>query len=347
MANQNRWKGVIFLIVVLGCTLWAPNGLAANPDRPLVLASSTYVGWIPWFLAAEDGTLTKHANARNLNISFVSGDYLETIHQFVEGKVDAVTATNIDAMAFLIGNAVAADVILISSFSHGNDAILLRLDAIDDITVGPIGLVEYSVSHYLLDRYLQRNRIPYDQVTRKNLKETELVQAFGDPNSELIGVVTWNPLVCKIESWLNVSHIFDSRSIDGEIADMLVVRRETLKAHPEFGQALLATWFEMAIQLRGPKRFETVAKLARLSNCSPQSYESQLATTLLIKTPQVAQGYLLDPLTKSTLITVQHFVERHAFVAKPPPMPWFSFPGEKPALLHVNDRPLTTFMKRQ
>jgi hypothetical protein len=44
---------------------------------------------------------------------------------------------------------------------------------------------------------------------------------------------------------------------------------------------------------------------------------------------------------------VQRFVERHNFAAKSPATPWFSFPGEEPALLHVNNQPLTTYMNQK
>ena len=347
MVMGHTWRFNAFLIVVLSCFLLMAEGNAAKrSDRSLRLATSIYTGWMPWFLAGEDGTLKRHASKYGLDIQVVSDDYLETIHMFIDGKADAVTLTNVDAKAFLVGEKVASDVVLISSFSHGNDAVLLRPDAAGDPTRGPLGLVEFSVSHYLLDRYLERENIAQDQVERRNISDSELSVTFESRDSELMGVVTWNPIVSQIEHRLNVVRVFDSRWIEGEIADMLVVRREVLKRYPEFAQALLKTWFEMMKRMRGPEKFQTFAALGALTGTSGEAYEKELTTTLLIRTPEVGLGYLRDPFLVQTMGHVRAFVDRHMFIKEPPPEPWVSYPGKKPALLHFNERPLLKYMRK-
>ena len=319
--------------------------------RPLVpprlsLAASIYVGWMPWFLAAQDGTLAQHAKEHGLDIQFVQGDYLETVNQLANGKVDAVTVTNMDAMAFLAGEGVASDVILISSYSHGNDAILLRPQAADDVTRGPIGLVEFSVSHYLLDRYLERENIPHDAVQRRHVSDASMAVVFEDPMSELLGVVTWNPILRKIENRLKVRRIFDSRMIEGEIADMLVIRRAVLQKHPEFAQALLATWFDMMERMRGSQRFADLERMAQLAQADLEGYEQELTTTLFMKTPEIALGYLRDPHLRDTMGCVRAFIARHNFVSEMPSEPWVSYAGDPSALLHFNDRSLLRYLGR-
>ena len=343
---MRRVDVLLITVLSIGLSLSGCDSTGKS-DRPsLSLASSVYVGWMPWFLAAEDGTLSRRAEEHGLDIRFVRGGYLETIHRFADGDIDAVTLTNIDALAFLVSRNVASDAILISSYSHGNDAILLRPQAAGDVTRGPVGLAKFSVSHYLLERYLEGRDIPFDRVQLQDLSDSDIVAVFEDPDSKLFGVVTWNPFVQKIERRLKVRRTFDSRMIEGEIADMLVVRRSVLKRHPGFARALLATWFDMMEKVRGPRRPEILEALGRLAGADERDYEQQLATTLLMKTPEVALGYLRDPFLKDVMAHVQAFVDRYPFVKQPPPKPWTSYPGGAPALLHFNDRPLKDYVGR-
>ena len=346
LSNTPRYGAVLLLIVCFGVLLSGCDVTQEPPKTPFTLASSVYVGWMPWFLAAEDGTLAKRAEEYGLKIRFVTGDYVETIYQFAKGQADAVLLTNMDAAVFLTSKSVATDIVLIGSYSHGNDAILLRPQAAGDITRGPIGLVEHSVSHYLLDRYLQREGIPYAKVDVRNVSDSKMAVAFEAPTSDLMGVVTWNPMLQKIESRLKVVRLFDSRMIDGEVADILAVRRSTLERYPAFAQALLATWFDIMERMRGDRRMETLAALGRLSETDRAGYEKQLVTTLLMKTPEIALGYLRDPHLKTTMRYVQDFVDRHQVLSDIPTQPWVSYPGEEAALLRFNDRPLTKYIER-
>ena len=99
-------------------------------------------------------------------------------------------------------------------------------------------------------------------------------------------------------------------------------------------------------KMRGDRRMETLAALGRLSETDREGYEKQLVTTLLMKTPEIALGYLRDPHLKTTMRYVQDFVDRHQILTDIPPQPWVSYPGEEAALLHFNDRPLSKYTER-
>ena len=335
---------LVSILISIGPGGPASHAAEVSHTSELTLASCMYVGWMPWHLAAEDGTLQRYAGEQGHTIRFVSGDYLETISQFASGEIDAVTITNIDALAFLSAKGIPADAILISSYSQGNDAILLRSEAGGDITRGPLGLAQFSVSHYLLDRYLDRQRIESDQVELRNIGDTEIAAAFADPSSDLMGIATWQPMVRRVERRLNVDRVFDSRMIEGEIADMLIVRRTVAREHPDFAQALLAAWFDVMARMRGPGRYDVLADLGRLSGTDGAEYEQQLTTTMLIKTPEVGLGYLLDPNIKTVMVEVRAFVDRNLFATTPQPAPWVSYGADPPGLLHFDERPLQSFM---
>ncbi|MDP6778683.1 MAG: hypothetical protein QGI83_18155, partial [Candidatus Latescibacteria bacterium] len=133
--------------------------------------------------------------------------------------------------------------------------------------------------------------------------------------------------------------------IEGEIADMLVIRRSVAKGHPDFAQVLLATWFDVTARMRGQGRYDVLGELGRLSGTDGRDYEQQLATTTLIKTLEVGLGYLLDPNIKTVMVEVRAFVDRNLFVRTTPiPEPWVSYGADPRALLHFDERPLQSFM---
>ena len=337
--HTSRWISILIILVVLLTSCNSP----AEPK--LRLAASIYVGWMPWFLAAENGTLQHNAQAHNIEIEFVRGDYIETINQFAAGGVDAVVLTNIDALALLVGSGLQTDVILIGSYSHGNDAILLRPDTpIDQIDLR-LGLVKFSVSHYLLDRYQQIDPAASEGIEYVNVSDSEIAAAFAAPGSDLDGVVTWNPIVLQIEDSMDGNKIFDSSSLEREIADMLVVNRKSLVEHPEFGQALLATWFDVMQEMVGPPSDKTLSDLGQLSGTDQNGYEQQLETTLLMDGPEKAVQAIQDSNLRRTMDEfVFGFIERNSLIVDPPPLPWASYIDEQKAEIHFNDGPLIQYL---
>ena len=329
---------VVGLILLLGIALLAiPWGQRDDSDRPkLAMGASIYVGWMPWFLAAEDGTLDRHAKERGIDIRFVQGEYIETINQFVAGNLDAVVLTNVDALPFLAGSGVNSDVILIGSYSNGNDAIVARDEKGLPATPN-LALVEFSVSHYLMDRYAEKHQLGEKAITPVNVSDSEIAAAFASTQSRIDGVVTWNPIVQQLTDNFRGSIVYDSSSIGREIADMLVVRRETLEHHPEFAQALLATWFEVTGRIAESDE-ETIERLGELSGADGEAYKKQLETTLLITEPDQAVEELNREEMRETMKKVKAFAQRHGLMRNAAPEPWISYPGDPDtAVVNFND----------
>lgn len=321
----------------------APSGTEKRPK--LRLAASIYVGWMPWFLAEEDGTLARKANESGVEVEFVRGDYIETINQFAAGGVDAVVLTNIDALSLLVKSNVQTDIVLIGSYSHGNDAILMRPSEEGSIEGKTLGLVEFSVSHYLLDRYLEEKKIPRDKVKWVNIADSEIAGSFAAPGSNLAGVVTWNPIALQIEEKLGGKRIYDSGSIEQEIADMLVVRRAVAEKHPEFVTALLQTWFEVVGRLKSDKRNSTLEKLGGLSGTDSQGYQKQLETTVLLDTIEAAVEAIQDNRMETTMNQVLDFAERHGLLSDKELKDCVSFGSAQRAVIHFDSQHLQKFTK--
>ncbi len=325
-----------------GCDL----RLGSGSRRAFRLAASSYVGWMPWMFAAEKGLLKAAGEAYGVDVSLVQGSYVESIDQFMAGHVDAVVMTNVDALAVLPGSGVEADVILIGSYSQGNDSLLLRAGAGQDLSGAQIGLVENSVSHYLLHRYLQTLKLTDAAVTVVNVSDADIARVFSAPGSPLRAVVTWNPIAGDIAQRANARSLFDSAQVPKEIADMLVVRREVLDQHPAFAQALLKTWFDAMGQLHADgTRAGTLDALARLSKTSVESYRDQLNTTLLVHQAAAAARELQDLALMATMQRVEGFVRGRNVIAKPPAAPWSSAGNSRRQVLHFNPSVLADLAK--
>lgn len=334
-----------FIAVLMTITLvfFAPKDEMASLPK-FKFAASIYVGWMPWFLAAEDGTLATTAESYGINIDFVRGDYIETINQFAAGGIDGVVLTNVDAQALLVSSGIKTDVILIGSFSNGNDAILLPQSIQDTNLSGKrLGLVEYSVSHYLLDRYLETQNIPLDSVHKLNVSDSEIAAAFATVGSNLDGVVTWNPIVLQIENQLKGKRLADSSIIEREIADMLVVRRSVMESNPKFAQALLATWFKMTEKMNGANKVDVYKALGQLSGGTAKQYEEQLKTTYLVDSPHKALAQMQDDKMKATMANVKRFVDRYHLVDGQANSEWVGFNSNSQALIRFNEQPLLSY----
>lgn len=345
--NFNKSKKLIFLLMcfLFFTLLLSCNSSPKSNKTDFKIAGSIYVGWMPWFLAAEDGTLKDNATKNGINVEFIRGDYIETISQFAAGGVDAVLLTNVDAYSLLHDSGIKSDVILIGSYSNGNDALVSKEKKdLFSFTKTKIGLVENSVSHYLLDRILEKRNLPYRSVNVINISDSEIGAAFASDSNKLNGVVTWNPIVLQLENSFNGYRIADSKEISYEIADMLVVNRKTLEDHPEFATTLFDTWFSIMKRLNNSRRDQTLTKLSALSGGTKEDYIAQLKTTALMVTPKEALKSLKSKSIENTMTHVRKFAIRHKLVKIEENQKIVSFEDEQKKEIHFTTSPLKKYI---
>jgi NitT/TauT family transport system substrate-binding protein len=308
------------------------------------IASSIYVGWMPWMYAAEKGYLAKAASARGMDIRLIRADYAQSIEQFVRGDVDAITITNIDALSALAASGVAADVVLVGSFSNGNDAILVNAQAPSNLTGAKMALVENSVSQYLLSRYLESEKIDPKTVQIFPTSDAQIAKKLASAGEGLTGVVTWEPIVGLMSAKLNTRRLSDSAKFPKEIADLLVIRRSVMQAHPEFAQALLHTWFQVMQDLQGPAKAQTIEAIAKLSGDTAATYQSQLDTTILLSEPTAALAALTDSTLLSNMVRVEKFIRERQLIAKVPADTLLVSAEEGNAIMRFHAAPLQAFV---
>lgn len=326
----------------------ATDGNGSVPMKELSLAVAPMIAWMPWYRANEEGIFQQYAAKYDIQMKFVPDTYQETIEQFLSKDVHAVAISNIDAIARLINkDELETDIILITNKSRGNDAVLLPASVstnVHNFRGKTFALIEYSTSHYLLDRYLIRHQIPFTDVIIQNTATVAIPEAFK--SKQVYGVVTNNPNLYELTNEGTAKIIFNSRQVPREIFDFILIHRETMQDYSNFAQVLLASWFSIMEKLQGSKKGTTLDALASLKNLSRQQYEEQLATSSLSDTPTKALAAIRDRRIRKSMRHIRNFIKRHQlsqeenFSFKD----WVSYPGRTPAIMHFNAQPLEKFI---
>lgn len=313
-------------------TASAPASAAAKTDYKI--GWTIYAGWMPWAYAQQSGIVKKWADKYGVKIELVQiNDYVESLNQYSAGKLDGVTATNMDALTVPAAAGKDTTVLMIGDYSNGNDGVILKNGAsLADIKGRPVNLVEMSVSHYLLARALETAGLKMPDVKTVNTSDADIVAAYGAADTKAL--VTWNPQLSEVKKMPGAKEVFDSSKIPGEILDGLMVNTDELKANPNLGKALTGIWYEtMALTVaQTPEGKAAREAMAKLSGADLASFESQLKTTHLYADPKTALAATVSP----ALVAANDRVRKFSFSmglfgqgAKSVDAIGISFPGGK------------------
>ncbi len=147
-----------------------------------------------------------------------------------------------------------------------------------------------------------------------NTTDADLVAAFS--TDDVKAVVTWNPLLAEIEATPNVTKVFDSSQIPGEIIDLMVVNSATLQDNPAFGKALTGAWYEIMATMSADTAAGIAAReqMAKASGTDLASYEAQLAVTKMFYSAKDAVAFANSPKLPATMSKVAQFSFSHGLL---------------------------------
>jgi NitT/TauT family transport system substrate-binding protein len=293
----------------------APAAQAASPPPPppppaakphFDVAWSHYTGWEPWGYADNAGILKKWADKYNIEIKLtLVNDYVESINLYTAGKFQACVMTNMDALTIPAVGGIDSQAVIVGDYSNGNDGIVLKKGkSVADLKGRKINLVELSVSHYLLARALDQNKLAEKDVTLVNTSDADIASVFtSDPNG---AAVTWNPPLMQARAAPGAVLVFDSSKIPGEILDLMVVRTDQPDS---LKNALTGAWFETLalMQAQGAPTDAAMDYMAKASGAKIEEFKAQLGTTALFETPAKAAAFAASPEVASTMDKVRQF----------------------------------------
>lgn len=303
--------------MLCACLLGAPTTQAA--PKTFKLCWSIFAGWMPWGYAAEQGIVKKWADKYGIDIQVQQvPDYVGSIEQYTAGQFDACTMTNMDALTIPAAAGKDSTALIIGDFSNGADGVLLRGTGkrIQDLKGKTVLLVENSVSHYLLSRALEWALLEESDVTIQHVSDSEIADAFLAGQGD--AVITWNPILSEIRRKAEVSQVFTSNLIPGEILDLTVVDSQTLAQHPEFGRALTSAWFETQRLLGLPTAAgrEARAKMAVAAETSAEDFDAQLSTLRSFYSPRTALNFTRTGKLPDLMQRVARFADAHGLLGQ-------------------------------
>ncbi|WP_246329251.1 putative urea ABC transporter substrate-binding protein [Chthonobacter rhizosphaerae] len=287
--------------------------LIASPvqaqQKEFKVAFATYIGFEPLRWMHQSGVLKKWADKYGITIDvMIANDYVGGMTQFTAGEIDAFATTSLDALTMPAAGGTETSIFLITDFSDGNDQIISKTaKTMKDLAGGTVWVMQFTISHYVLQRALAMNGMPPNAVTTTNLSDADQAAAYV-ARPEIEHIVTYKPASGPMMAGVPSStEIFDSSSIPQEVMDLMIARTETLKASPEFAKALTGAWYETMEALKDPARApEVKAFMASALQTDIAGLEDQLSTTQFL-TPAEAYTSLTEKKLTETFTYIRDF----------------------------------------
>ncbi|SDU02282.1 NitT/TauT family transport system substrate-binding protein [Pseudomonas pohangensis] len=316
------YKNLLSSLIVAG--LSAALSLPAHAEQKdhFNVCWTIYAGWMPWQYGEASGIVDKWAKKYDISIDVTQiNDYVESINQYTVGQFDGCTMTNMDALTIPAAGGVDSTALIIGDFSNGNDGVVVKGDnkTLQDLKGMDVNLVELSVSHYLLARGLESVGLAEKDLRVVNTSDADMVAAFATPDVK--AVTTWNPLLAEIEATPNVSKVFDSSQIPGEIIDLMVVNSDTLRDNPKLGKALTGAWYEIMATMSADTPAGKAAReaMAKASGTDLAGYDAQLAATKMFYTAKDAVAFANSAKLPATMSKVAEFSFAHGLLGEGAP----------------------------
>lgn len=282
---------------------------AAAADKDYTIGWTVYAGWVPWPYAQQAGIVKKWADKYGVKINVVQiNDYVESLNQFTAGKLDGVTATNMDALTIPAAAGKDTTMLIVGDYSNGNDGLVLKEgDSLAALKGQTVNLVELSVSHYLLARAVEKAGLRMADVRTMNTSDADIVAAFASPDTK--AVAAWNPQLAEIKAQPGATEVFNSSEIPAEILDGLLIGSDLLAADPNLAKALTGIWYETVALMTSdtPEGAAAREAMGRISGTDRAGFEAQLKTTYLYAQPQAAAAFVKSPQLQQSMERVRQF----------------------------------------
>lgn len=232
------------------------------------------------------------------------------------GKLDAAGLT-LDEVLKLVHDGVPLSIVWAMDVSAGADALLVRpeITQLSDLVGKRIGVEQTALGAYMLDAALRAGGLKAWDVDVVPMPIDEHVDAFVQRKVD--AVVSFEPVIQQLRS-ADARIVFDSRSIPGEIVDVLAVRRDVLECCEDRVRRLLKGQIEAMRRLRETPQHAIVAMTPR-SGLTEDEFQAALDGLII---PDVeANAALLDGASASLGATVERLADimlERGLLVRPP-----------------------------
>ena len=283
-------------------------GCAKPPAEPLHVATNTWVGYEPLYLARSLQYLPE-----SCAVLHEMPNSSAVIKAFRNNAID-VAALTLDEALLLLQDGIDARILLVMDISNGADVLLVHpgIKNIGGLKGKRVGAESLALGAYMLSRALEKGGLRPEDIT--------LVPTTYDAHEEaylsgkIDAVVTFEPVKSKLLA-KGARILFDSSMIPNQIVDVLVVRPDAVKGNPAAFRDLEAAWYRALQYLRANPKEACRLLAAREGVSAAQFAESLhgivipdekdnrrlLSGELLASAQRMAQVMLHEKLLKKTI----------------------------------------------
>jgi NitT/TauT family transport system substrate-binding protein len=225
----------------------SPTPEARDPNAPLVIGYSNWVGWWPWAIAEAEGLFA--AEGVNVELKWFDS-YLGSMEALATGEIDGNCQTLSDTISFA-GDAVNGEVVvLVNDNSAGNDKIIVsdEINVIADLSGKKVAVEEGIVGDFLLTLALEKQGMSRDDVDIVPLETATAVEAFVSGQTDAVGAFA--PFWLTALKRDGAKELISSAEFPGAIPDLLVMSATAIESHAEDIQGLINVWFSILKWMR-------------------------------------------------------------------------------------------------
>lgn len=264
--------------LLAGVAALCATGGAASAAT-LHVGYSDWPGWVAWQVAIDKGWIKE----AGIDADFQWFDYSASLDAFSAHKLDAVMATNGDALV-TGASGHKGEIILATDYSDGNDMIvaLPGIASVKELKGKSVAVEEGLVDHLLLLKALESAGLSEKDVKLVNTKTNETPQVLA--SGQVAAIAAWQPSSGEALHMVPGSRpIFTSKEAPGLIYDTILVDPQSLKENRDQWQRLVTLWNRVVAYIQDPQTQPDALKImAARTGVTAEHYKHFLKGTHLL-----------------------------------------------------------------
>lgn len=230
--NLRRILLVVTMLIIL-------SSCVQTSDKPITLAVNPWPGYEFLYLAEYKGIFKEVG--LNLKLKQVAS-LADVQRAYVNGHVDGLASTMIEAVQAGYVGGKPLEVILIPDYSNGGDIIVSSSDitSIDQLKGKTVGCEVSSLGIFLLQQALAKHDMQLSDINIVNVE-----QADGEAqmlSRDIDAFVTYPPFSVNLLKHKEFQSIFSSADIPQKIIDTVAFSTEVIQQNPDLVKKIHQAW---------------------------------------------------------------------------------------------------------
>ncbi len=235
---QRALMGIVGFAGLCLVTLWIFRP-AAPPKLPLRIGLNQWPAYEYLHLAQILGLYQEQGVQVEL-IEFSS--LVDARRSYERSQLDGLGTTATDVLMSRHRSPRTLQIAQVIDESFGGDVLLVRkgIKNLEELAGKRLGLENGSVSAHLLARALEKAKLTPSQIRLHSADQLSLGELFR--KGEIDAIVSYTPYAHQLERDAGAIRLFDSRSLPGEIIDVLAFDQKVIEARPEDVAAVIRAY---------------------------------------------------------------------------------------------------------